>query len=181
MSFNSLVFAVHMWNPVGPEPETIWQVMHRQKDIQYSSRVTTHIARQAQIHRLRHVIRELCQHVPDALKSREDVRALAAYGCPTRMHVVRLLWPGLAHEDHTKDVDFSVAGIRDRWQAGYEKAMRAIELAPWRSDVDPIEGVFLHELSDRINAPALPPDKPAAGCATMEISDLACKPRGTLS
>src|SRR5579871_477521 len=29
----SLVFAVHMWNPVGPEPRTIWEVLNRQKDI----------------------------------------------------------------------------------------------------------------------------------------------------
>ena len=58
---NSLIFAVHMWNPIGPEPETIWEVMHRQKDIQYSSRVASHIARQLQTHRLRHVIRELAR------------------------------------------------------------------------------------------------------------------------
>jgi predicted acylesterase/phospholipase RssA len=31
---DSLVFAVHMWNPMGPEPESIWEVLHRQKDIQ---------------------------------------------------------------------------------------------------------------------------------------------------
>ena len=46
---NSLVFAVHIWNPDGSEPETIWQVMNRQKDIQYSSRAVQHIARQKQI------------------------------------------------------------------------------------------------------------------------------------
>ena len=56
---NSLVFAVHIWNPHGPEPDTIWQVMNRQKDIQYSSRAASHIARQRQIHRLRHIIAEL--------------------------------------------------------------------------------------------------------------------------
>jgi NTE family protein len=43
---NSLIFAVHMWNPTGPEPETIWEVMHRHKDIQYSSRIANHISRQ---------------------------------------------------------------------------------------------------------------------------------------
>ena len=52
---SSLIFAVHMWNPMGPEPETIWEVLHRHKDIQYSSRVATHIARQRQVHKLRHV------------------------------------------------------------------------------------------------------------------------------
>jgi NTE family protein len=49
---NSLIFAVHMWNPIGPEPETIWDVLNRQKDIQYSSRVASHVARQRQVHKL---------------------------------------------------------------------------------------------------------------------------------
>ena len=78
---NSLVFAVHMWNPKGPEPQTIWEVLHRQKDIQYSSRVASHIARQAQIHRLRHIIRELERHVAG--------RGPAQRGC-TRVDRLRL-------------------------------------------------------------------------------------------
>jgi NTE family protein len=145
---DSLVFAVHMWNPQGPEPKTIWEVLHRHKDIQYSSRVATHVARQAQIHRLRHVIRELERHLPDEVRRREDVRELTAYGCLTRMHVVRLLWPGHDDEDHTKDVDFSPSGIRKRWAAGYEKTMRAIEGAPWKGEFDPVDGVYLHELME---------------------------------
>jgi NTE family protein len=145
---NSLVFAVHMWNPTGPEPSTIWEVLHRQKNIQYSSRVATHITRQAQIHRLRHVIKELAMRIPEELRSREDIRELASYGCLTRMHFVRLLWPGHENEDHTKDVDFSSSGIRKRWQAGYDQTMRVIEQAPWQREIDPIEGVFLHEAGD---------------------------------
>src|SRR6185503_14385242 len=62
---SSLVFAVHMWNPDGPEPETMWEVFHRQKDIQYSSRVANHIVRQLQTHRLRHIIRQLVARLPE--------------------------------------------------------------------------------------------------------------------
>src|SRR5256884_9814978 len=62
---DSLIFAVHMWNPMGPEPESIWEVLHRQKDIQYSSRVASHIARQRQVHRLRHVVSELVKRMPE--------------------------------------------------------------------------------------------------------------------
>ena len=145
---NSLVFAVHMWNPMGPEPETMWEVLHRQKDIQYSSRVASHIRRQADIHRLRRVIRELEEFVPDAARLTDEVRNLASYGCSTRMHVVRLLAPGLDNEDHTKDVDFSPSGIRGRWNAGYEKTMRAIESEPWTRECNSMDGVFLHELND---------------------------------
>lgn len=141
---SSLIFAVHMWNPMGSEPETMWEVMHRQKDIQYSSRVSTHIARQLQTHRLRHVIRELVSMLPEERRNGADVRELAAYGCPTQMHVVRLLAPRLANEDHTKDVDFSHAGIRERWAAGYAHARRAIEQAPWEGTFDPLEGIVLH-------------------------------------
>ena len=70
---NSLVFAVHIWNPDGAEPETIWQVMNRQKDIQYSSRALTHIMRQKQLHRLRHVVSELVKRMPEQL--RQDSRS----------------------------------------------------------------------------------------------------------
>jgi len=140
-------------------------VLHRQKDIQYSSRVATHIARQKQMHRLRHVIKELAAHLPAAVLTKPEVRELADYGCLTRMHVVRLLAPRLDNEDHTKDVDFSPSGIEQRWQAGYRAARRAIEQAPWREHGEPLEGVILHEplgdaAIDQIGRPA-PPTEPA--------------------
>jgi len=145
---SSLIFAIHMWNPIGPEPETIWQILNRQKDIQYSSRVATHIARQLQIHRLRHVIRQLVERLPEAERSTDAVREFASYGCLNRMHVVRLLAPRLDNEDHRKDVDFSPSGIRRRWDAGYEKTRREIERAPWKGEFDPLDGVILHELKE---------------------------------
>ena len=70
------------------------------------------------------------------------------------MHVVRLLWPGHDNEDHTKDLDFSPSGIRKRWDAGYEKTMRAIEAAPWEGEFDPVEGVYLHELMEEMQMDA---------------------------
>jgi NTE family protein len=137
-----------MWNPDGAEPETMWEVVHRQKDIQYSSRVATHIARQMQGHRLRHVIRELVARLPEPARASEEVRELAAYGCLTRMHVVRLLAPRLDNEDHTKDIDFSPSGISKRWEAGYAHTSRAIERAPWLEDSDPLAGVILHSQNE---------------------------------
>ena len=142
---NSIVFAVHIWNPNGTEPETIWQVMNRQKDIQYSSRAVSHIARQKQIHRLRHVIAELVKLLPEEKRKSEEVKLLATYGCLTRMHVVRLLALALDGEDHTKDIDFSSRGIRTRWEAGYTDTQQVLEMAPWSGEFDPVEGFILHE------------------------------------
>ena len=150
---DSLIFAVHMWNPMGPEPESIWEVLHRQKDIQYSSRVASHIARQRQVHKLRHVVSELVKLMPDDVRNRAVVKDLAQYGCLTRMHVVQLLAPRLDNENHTKDIDFSPTGISLRWEAGYGDTRRALQRAPWNDACDPLEGVILHQL-ERDLAPA---------------------------
>jgi NTE family protein len=142
---NSLIFAVHIWNPDGPEPKTITQVMNRQKDIQYCSRTVTHIGRQQQIHRLRHIVAELAARLPLEERDSPVVREMASYGCQTQMHVVRLLAPQLEGEDHTKDIDFSHAGITARWEAGLTDARRVLNDAPWQGETDPLEGFHLHE------------------------------------
>jgi len=142
---DALIFSVHMWNPDGPEPTTLWDVAHRQKDIQYSSRIATQIVRLQQTHHLRHVIAELARKLPDEHRQAAAIRELTADGCLTQMHVVRLLVPRLAYEDQTKDVDFTPAGISQRWQAGYADTLAALDAAPWRRPVGPMEGVILHE------------------------------------
>ena len=142
---DSLIFAVNVWHQTGPEPSSIWQVMSRQKDIQYASRADSHITRQKQIHRLRHVIRELHKQLPAARQSDPKVKELASWGCGTTMHVAHLLAPRIDGEDHTKDIDFTSAGIHARRRAGYADTVRMIERSPWQSaDVDPMEGVIEH-------------------------------------
>ena len=143
---DALVLSVHIWRPSGEEPRSIWQVMSRQKDVQYSSRTLTHIARQKQLHRLRHIIAELVAQLPEKARASERTRLLGSYGCVTRMHVVRLVAPSIEGEDHTKDIDFSRAGIRRRREAGRDDTRRVFERQPWRGQFDPLEGFILHEL-----------------------------------
>lgn len=142
---NSLIFAVHLWNPSGDEPATMKDVLNRHKDVQYSSRIASHIARQQQAHRLRHVINQLVARLPEEERKLDAVRELASYGCPTRMHVVRLLAPQLECETHTKDIDFSPSGIMQRWGAGYAHTKAVLERKPWIGEFDPLSGVILHE------------------------------------
>lgn len=144
---NATVFAVHLWNPHGAEPDSIWQVLNRHKDLQYSSRAVQNIKRQRQLHRLRHVVSEIAKLVPDGADRENRLEELRSYGCDTRMHVIRLLNPVLDTEDHSKDIDFSPEGIRLRREAGYRDTHRALARAPWRDEVEPLEGFVLHELS----------------------------------
>jgi len=144
---SALVFAVHMWHPAGPEPQTIFDVVHRFKDIQFSSRLNDHIARQLETHRLRHIISELAKHVPQDIRATAAVREMAAYGCTTRMHVVQLLAPRLGNESHMKEMDFSPEGIAARWRAGHADTCRALDRAPWLGEFSPLEGVILHNVA----------------------------------
>ena len=142
---NSLIISVNVWQPAGARPTTIQQVMARQKDIQYASRGRSHVARQAQIHRLRHVVRELVSRLPAEQRDDPVVKDLAEYGCGSLMHLVRLLSPRLDGEDHTKDIDFTRAGIEGRWKAGHDHARKVLAEKPWEAEVDALAGIVIHE------------------------------------
>jgi len=141
---DSLIFAANVWHSQGPEPETIWQVLGRQKDIQYASRASSHVMRQQQIHRMRHIIRELAQHVPEERRRDSEVERMLAYGCATVMHLVPLHAPRLDGEDHTKDIDFTSAGIDGRRKAGYTDTRRVLGERPWDNCQDTTDGIIIH-------------------------------------
>ncbi|HEX7909285.1 MAG TPA: patatin-like phospholipase family protein [Paraburkholderia sp.] len=143
---SSVIFSVQLWPSSGPEPESILQVMSRQRDIQYSSRAESHLDRQKQIHRLRHVIRELSQHVPEEKRDTPEVQALLGWGCGTTMQVLELDAPAFDNDDLNRDIDFSSSGIERRWAVGYEDTIRLLERAPWRETLDPMEGISVFRM-----------------------------------
>ncbi|QAU36067.1 patatin-like phospholipase family protein [Janthinobacterium sp. 17J80-10] len=144
---DSLIFAVDVWNPGGAEPQSLWQVAGREKEILYASRAKSHIARQKQIHHLRHVIRELARAIPAKSRNTARIRELAAWGCHTVMHVVRLVASGIDSEDEMKDIDFTPGRLRERWQAGCADTAHILNLAPWTLPADPVDGVVIHDAS----------------------------------
>ncbi|MCC6212757.1 MAG: patatin-like phospholipase family protein [Burkholderiales bacterium] len=144
---DTLIFAANVWHSSGPEPETIWQVMGRHKDIQYASRATSHVVRQQQIHRMRHIIRELKAHIPDERCEDPEVMRMLDYGCATVVHLLPLHAPRLEGEDQTKDIDFTAAGIDTRRSAGYADAKRALEARAWENCADTMDGIVIHGLT----------------------------------
>lgn len=143
---DSVIFAVNVWHQRGPEPDSLWQVLAREKDIHYASRADSHIARQKQIHHLRHVIRELVRQMPPERRKDPRVQALKSWGCGTTMRVVHLKAPRLPGENVNKDIDFTQAGIAARAAAGHADASRMLARAPWKDAVDPMAGVVEYTL-----------------------------------
>jgi NTE family protein len=142
---DSVIFNVNVWQSQGPAPKSIWEVLGRQKNIQYASRAESHIARQKQIHRMRHIIRRLKQRLPAEALDDPEISDLASHGCGTTMHVVRLLAPEHDGDDYTKDIDFTPEGIAARREAGYADAREMLARRPWLAPVEPLEGVVIHQ------------------------------------
>ena len=150
---DSVVFSVQIFPIAGPEPESVWQVLSRQLDIQYASRADSHIPRQEHIHQLRHMVRELVRMLPESQRQTPEVREIAGYGCGTFMHIVRINANPPPNDDYLREIDFTTSGISRRWQAGYEDTMRTLERRPWETPIDPMVGVAVHD-SDAPDQPS---------------------------
>lgn len=143
---DSLIFAVQLWRPGDREPESIWQVLSRAKDIRYASRAASLIADQQKLHRMRHVVRELGRRLPQQVRDEPQVRELLGYGCSSRMHIVRLIAPRLEGDDHNRDIDFTGRGIAARMRAGIADARSVLAQQPWcETHGSAVDGVLIHD------------------------------------
>jgi NTE family protein len=141
---SSVVFAIQIWHTRGQKPESLTHAFMREKDILFGSRSRSHIMRQAQLHRMRRIIRELIDMLPEDRKNSPRVSELAGWSCTTTMHLVEINSQPIAGETNARDYDFSRAAIRTRWQAGYADASRMLERRPWEDPIDPATEVTLY-------------------------------------
>jgi NTE family protein len=143
---DTLCFMVDLWSSDGPAPTTSDEVQTRQKDVVFASRSKRHIDDYAATHAMQRKLREMYQRMPIELHCKEDAQELAALGCDSTLHIVRLAYSG--HDWHmaAKDVNFSKGSIEWRWDQGYRDAMRALKHAGWLEEVAANTAVVVHEL-----------------------------------
>ncbi|MGC1350635.1 MAG: patatin-like phospholipase family protein [Xanthobacteraceae bacterium] len=142
---SSVVFAVQIWHTRGARPESLSHAFMREKDILFGSRSRTHIMRQAQLHRMRRIIRELADLLPDEHKNSPRVKELASWSCTTTMHLVEINAQPIEGETNARDYDFSRAAVQARWRAGYADTCRMLERRPWNEPIDPATEVTLYQ------------------------------------
>jgi len=117
----------------------------REKDILFGSRFRTHIMQQAQLHRMRRIIRELVDLLPDEQKHSARVQDLASWSCTTTMHLVEINGQPIEGETNARDYDFSRTAVQARWQAGYADTCRMLERQPWNDQIDPATEVTVYQ------------------------------------
>lgn len=142
---SSLIFATHMWQAQGIEPDNVWDIQARLKDIQFASRADSHIQRQRQLHCTREGLRQLIAAWPPKTPFPPHLQHLCETPPDPVMHTVKIKARRLSDEDHTKDIDFSARTIAERRSNGYEATREAIRNKPWLRG-DPSHGALhVHE------------------------------------
>ena len=141
---SSVVFAIQIWHQKGAKPASLSHAFMRVKDILFGSRSRSHIIRQAELHRMRRIIRELIDMLPQEQKDSSRVKELASWSCTTTMHLVEINAQPFEGETNSREFDFSRAAVRKRWQAGYADTNRMISRQPWNYPIDPAADITVY-------------------------------------
>ena len=92
---SSVVFAVQIWHARGPRPKSLSHAFMREKDILFGTRSKTHIMRQAQLHRMRRIIRELVDMLPEEQKKSPRRGSASPLAGGLRRHLPPLVSPSM--------------------------------------------------------------------------------------
>ena len=121
-----LVFMVDLWNAKGELPQTMSEVLWREKEIQYASRSCDHIEALVAKCNLDHIL----EHSKDVVDS-EQMPDVVSLKVGRHIDIVHITFDPLKGHIPLSDADFSRRSIRLRREAGYEDMMKAIKESPW--------------------------------------------------
>jgi NTE family protein len=145
-SKNILVFQVDLFSARGNLPRDMYDVLARQKDIQYSSRtrlVTDYF-------RTRHeadlFLRRVLDKVPEELLTDDERAAKRRLAELPEAAIVHLIYQQTAYETQAKDFEFSGTSMREHWEAGHRDTVRTLRHKDWLSIPATDSGIIVHDV-----------------------------------
>lgn len=121
-----LVFQVDLFSASDTRPQTIMDVLAREKEIRFSSRTRQVTTSFLERRKKDEAIRKLLAKLPDDLRADKDVRALAALAEEKAVNIVHLIYRANAWEGGSRDYEFSRRTMTEHWQAGAEAVAETI-------------------------------------------------------
>ncbi len=113
-----MVLQVDLFSARGAMPQTLAQVMGRQKDITYSSRTRMNTDVLAANVNLQQAIADLIGKLPPTLRDDLSVQAIRDQLDHSPIDIVQLIYRNKAYELDSKDYEFSRASVLEHWAAG---------------------------------------------------------------
>jgi NTE family protein len=116
---STLVFQVDLFGALGKAPQTMPQVLARQKDITYSSRTRQASSAFKRILALRHQLADALQRVPANRLRPGEAALMRDYADAGVVKLVQLIYQSKGFESDSKDYEFSRASMLSHVEAGY--------------------------------------------------------------
>jgi NTE family protein len=144
---NALIVQVDLFNAQGELPETLDQVMERDKDIRYSSKTRFNTKRVKELCELRAALSRLLAKLPAELAGDADAKQLSEASKAGQITVAHLINRRLEHSSQSKDCEFSRATVTELWSAGLEDVRRAASKTDWAEPEELFEGIRIYDLT----------------------------------
>ncbi|MDB5880957.1 MAG: Patatin [Ramlibacter sp.] len=126
-----VVLQVDLFSARGPMPNTLSEVVERQKDIAYSSRTRMNTDTAAANVNLEQALADLLKKLPARLRSDPAVMALGERMAHQPVDIVHLIYRDKPYELESKDYEFSRAMVEEHWQAGARDMRTTIAHPEW--------------------------------------------------
>jgi NTE family protein len=122
----ALVLQIDIFKADGDLPQDIDEVLRRDLDIRYASRIPFSSNRIMKLAEMHVALKRLLNKLPASLKNDPDVKTLLPARDVGEMTIARLTNRGLSHAGYTKDYEFSRATIEELWATGLEDVRHSV-------------------------------------------------------
>jgi len=142
-----VIVQVDLFSARGPMPRNLSEVLERQKDIAYSSRTRMNTDTVAANVNLEQVLCDLLERLPAQLRKDPGFAALQANLTHQPIDIVHLIYRDKPYELDTKDYEFSLAMVREHWDAGVRDMRNTIAHPEWLQRAT-ANGITTFDLTD---------------------------------
>ncbi|HEY8289866.1 MAG TPA: patatin-like phospholipase family protein [Acetobacteraceae bacterium] len=141
-----LVFQVDLFSARGTLPRDMYDVLARQKDIQYSSRtrLVTDYFRQRHAQNL--LLKRVLAKLPDDALDQEERAAKARLAALPEFTILQLIYQQAAYETQARDYEFSAASMHEHWESGRRDGARTIRHKDWLTVSDTDDGIRTYDI-----------------------------------
>ena len=141
------LFQIDLFSAKGRQPETLFEVAQREKEIRYSSRTRLNTDYFRELQAIRRAIRQLRANVPKELRDNSDWQFLDSVSCSAAITIVLLIHRRAAYWTQSSDYEFSRYTIDEHWEAGRADVKRTLRDPAWKNRRRPEEGVLVLDLT----------------------------------
>lgn len=144
---NMTIFQVDLFSARGTMPETLTDVLQREKDIRYSSRTRLNTDLGKALERMHGAARRLADKLPPELQNDPDLKLLLRARHDGAVTILHLINRCQSFESQSKDYEFSRQSIDEHWACGNADTEHSLEHPRWRERAVHDTGVVTFDLA----------------------------------